>query len=245
MKDVNGPLRRPWAPVWGLKLMRRGLSLDQAKNALAGSQVRRRLRARDDWTPPPPAPPRRIWIQQANLPKVTLEQIDLTDCVWVEDSTEAGNEPGQRALPVEELIEHAASIYGGADNLTVNTTTRPIVNYAESFEFGNDFSADPVAGILTVNDNTVEQIQFFVYGTQGNDTKEHMMRLLIRVTDAPSINGDYVVALFDVATDKTDERLFSGTITRRLPVGTKLQLCMNASADMGLFTILSCSFALG
>lgn len=125
-----------------------------------------------------------------------------------------------------------------------NTTTKLLSNYSESFATSDfDGFMNPSAGTIAIPVNGIYQIVVALTGRQGNDNKELTMRLFVRVVGG-SQPGDYIVSVFDVATDKTRDRSFAATFTRDLYVGETISLVVNATTSTGTFVFEAITFEL-
>ncbi len=153
------------------------------------------------------------------------------------------NELSLAALALNALInrlsQSAAAFWGAPGNMTISTTKRDVANWPNSAYGDNEWAIDPVTGTITIPEDGVYRLVFWIYGNQGNDTKEESMRLGCRV-DGEEVYLD----VFSVATDKTDERAFSGTLTRRFVAEEDVTLFMDATAGMGTFAFSGGTFEL-
>ncbi len=136
-------------------------------------------------------------------------------------------------------LKRTAAFFGAPGNMPITTTKNDVANWPNSASAGGEWVIDPVTGTMTIPENGVYSLAFWIYGNQGNDTKEESMRLGVRVDTT-----DYYLDVFSVATDKTDERAFSGTLTRRFGAGDNVTLFMDATAGMGTFAFSGGTFEL-
>ncbi len=133
----------------------------------------------------------------------------------------------------------AAAFFGAPGNMTITTTKNDVANWPNSASGGGEWVIDPVTGTMTIPEDGVYSLVFWIYGNQGNDIKEESMRLGVRVDTT-----DYYLDVFAVATDKTDERAFSGTLTRRFIAEENVTLFMDATAGLGTFAFSGGTFEL-
>ena len=152
-------------------------------------------------------------------------------------------------LEMRATVPFGACIFGGAPNaFSLGTGWTTITNYPEVHSKGTMIGQHNAAtGVITIPHDDYYQVSTWIYGNQGDDTKEQVIRLGVRVANAPPgqnfvQDGDYVVDLFDVATDKTYERTLSGSFTVELGEGSDISMIMNASASMGTFTPIGSDF---
>lgn len=130
-------------------------------------------------------------------------------------------------------------LYGVCDNFTFNATPSKLVNFTEGGELNTTGAIDQAAGEITVPITGVYRLIVLLVGDQGNDTKEESMQLQVDIDAARS-----TLSVFDVATDKTDDRSFSASGTRSLSVGQVVSLWCVATAGMGTFSVQNVSFEL-
>ena len=135
------------------------------------------------------------------------------------------------------------ALYGTTDAFTMGTSPTVLLNYASSGENGNFVgNVHSTSGLIIIPETGLYRIKAWVFGTQGNNTKEETMRLGLRIVNTVSQDGDYPKWAFDVATDKTNERSFMFSQTLSLPQMAFLALYMNATASMGTFTVVDTTF---
>ena len=114
-----------------------------------------------------------------------------------------------------------------------------MVNYTQSGTWGVQYpiNVNPAAGTITIPETGVWRITALLIGEQGNDDKEEMMFLDL---DVDGVRG--IIALFDVATDKTQYRAFSSSFTRAATSGMVLKLRGRATSGLGTFSVETVSF---
>lgn len=136
-----------------------------------------------------------------------------------------------------------AVMYGQTDSFTLNVLRSVLVNYPFSGAAGLfDQQISTSTGVITIPETGVYTISALAIGTQGNNIKEESAFLGLRLENAGLENGDFIISVFDIATDKTDYRSFHASFTRDLPVNADLSLIMWATASLGTFTIEETSF---
>ncbi len=134
-------------------------------------------------------------------------------------------------------------LFGAPDSFTADATKDPLVNYPRSATQGEEFSIDPVAGTITINENGVYTVTAWAIGDQGNALKEESMILGLRSVGGGGVDADLWV--FDIATDKTSLRSFTARIIRPVTAAPiTLELVLSATADLGTFTFVDSEFAI-
>lgn len=153
-----------------------------------------------------------------------------------------GPMPHGRYTGVWQPLVNTGLCAGDAASLTLSPGFVPIVDYASGGDSGSmNGQVDILAGTIALPVMALYRVTAFVYGTQGNDTKEEMMRLWVRVAGGAQA-GDSIIGTYDIATDKTNERSISCTFTRALDAGQTLQLGLDATAGLGSFSVLNTTF---
>ncbi len=133
-----------------------------------------------------------------------------------------------------------AVLSGVPDSITLNSTRSRLEGWEYAIQSeGFNGSISPDNGTITVNEPSWVRCIALAGGTQGNNVKEEMTYFEL------GVNGSYIVLdLFDVATDKTDERAWQFTRSFPLDAGGTLDLWLSASAGLGTFTFSTGTFEL-
>ena len=159
---------------------------------------------------------------------------------WVDRNLRYIEQFGRR---VDEVLfdVDGGLLAGEADSFSLGTGTDIIQGYEFARAVG-DVVVVPETGTISIFETGWYRVNLWVFGTQGNDAKEEAIRCMLRISNTAAQDGDYVLDVFDVATDKTTERCFNAGILRFFEPGAQLQIAMNATAGMGTFTVVNTSF---
>ena len=82
------------------------------------------------------------------------------------------------------------------------------------------------------------RVNWVVVGQQSNSNKEFSILYWVR----SSLQGDFVVSVFDVATDKTSWRTGGNSFLVDLTAGEALQLGVSRTTSMGTYQMSPCTF---
>ncbi len=178
----------------------------------------------------------------------TSAQVDAKDAATLSsansyaDAAVAAHEALPDPHPQYEMEMPSVILYGTCANFGMTTGGNVLQGYSDSAFWGgaNPSDPDPVNGTITVPSDGVYRFICLLVGQQGNSTKEESMFLEAQVNS----NGWEIVSVFDVATDKTDWRSFSGTVSRALNAGDVVQLRGRATAGLGTFSVSNVTFEL-
>lgn len=183
-----------------------------------------------------------------NLPAKPVEQVELDDCLWLEDHTQAGLEPGQYKVAVRDLGQAGGSelaiLYGNVSSPTLGSKN-VVINYTDAGNTAHFDGTPPnkSTGVITIPDEGLYRVSGRLMGTQLDDTKEEDILLYLRQK-----SSDFPIALKHVATDKSTLRLLQGYQPLFCDVGDTLSLVVEASTGMGSLTnaeaLLEVEFAL-
>ncbi len=144
-----------------------------------------------------------------------------------------------------EALAPAAALFGAPGNMPISGTKTDVANWPNSASKDGDWVIDPVTGTITIPEDGMYRLVFWIYGNQGNDVKEESMRLGVRIEALPGGDTtDSYLDVFSVATDKTAERAFRGSLGRRFIAGNSVTLFMDATAGMGTFDFTGGTFEL-
>lgn len=175
----------------------------------------------------------------------TSAQVDSKDAATLAsaqgytDAAVTAHEAAPDPHPQYKTEQPSIILYGTCSNFEMTTGGNVLQGYSDSAFWGgaNPSDPNPSAGTITVPSSGVYRVILSLVGQQGNSTKEESMFLEI------FINGAWRIAsVFEVATDKTDWRSFSVTVSRALTAGDVVQLRGRATAGLGTFNVDNVTF---
>jgi hypothetical protein len=135
-------------------------------------------------------------------------------------------------------------LFRDADDLLLSPVDVKITGYQEWDSVGNvPIEPNPVTGEIVIPEDGTYSGTAFVYGIQGSADQNQEIHLLFDIV-GPSGIIRYPVAMFDVATRLTTSRVLNGSLTGILLKGDVVSLWMNATADLGIFSMQQTTFEL-
>ena len=144
----------------------------------------------------------------------------------------------ERRLSVRDLAQSLiarALLAGDANSFGLGGSITTITGYAASWAsetyIDGGGSVTPANGIIVAPVTGAYNVVCNIIGQQGNDNKEEAMFLWVR----SNLQGDFRVGALEVATDKTDWRQMSASITLLLTAGEQISLGMSATTGLGTF----------
>ena len=92
-------------------------------------------------------------------------------------------------------------------------------------------------GVITIPYQSYWKVQMHIKGQQSNDNKELTLRYWLR----QSVGGDEVVATYDVATDKTQDRVINATLVLELEANETIQAGVSwVNESIGTYQMAAC-----
>ncbi len=135
-----------------------------------------------------------------------------------------------------------AALVGVPDNFTLNATKSILQNYGAEWKSSTFLGGiDDAAGTIEIVTAGLFRVTASAMGAQGNTAKEEAATMFLRRDDGAIT--DFDLAVFDIATDKTNGR--SWNATRLLSVTTVpavFSLGLYATAGLGTFSFGQASF---
>jgi hypothetical protein len=153
------------------------------------------------------------------------------------------------ALGINAALEHRDAelsrpmmfLHGTTNDVPVLDPVPTVIkNYQFADVLGDADLPDPLLGTITVPRDGLYTGIAFMYGLQPSLDKDDEIHLLVDIEAVTQ----YPVATFDVATNKTQARVFTGSLTGPLLEGMVLKLMMSATSDMGAFLTQRSTFQL-
>lgn len=141
--------------------------------------------------------------------------------------------------PQYQLKQESIAMYGGADNVTLNTTPSKLINYPSSINYagGDASSIDTANGELEITVTGTYKLIAYVQGSQGGAAVDETIELLLD-NDATQT----VIDSYDVSNVNSTERTLKCEIVLDFSANDTLSLYLVASAAMGTFTISNTTF---
>lgn len=162
---------------------------------------------------------------------------------WLDEETEYIALGVNAALEYrdEQLAIPKMFLHGTTDDVPI---IDPVPTLIKNYEFadvlGDADLPDPLLGEITIPRDGLYTGIAFMYGLQPSLDKDDEIHLLVDIIGVTQ----YPVATFDVATNKTQARVFTGSLTGPLLKGMVLRLMMSATSDMGAFLTQRATFQL-
>ena len=147
--------------------------------------------------------------------------------------------------PQYEQRGDSVVLFGSGDTIVaLDVAPTIITGFTDSIVYGtaDPGQADPVGGLISIENPGIYDVDVYVHGQIAVlGVKEEEIALVL-ASDGPLGNG--VLWVDEVATDKVDDRCFTGHLTRRVIGGLpfNLWLELNATTSFGAFLLIDLNF---
>ena len=141
--------------------------------------------------------------------------------------------------PQYQFKQPAVSMYGTADNFTLNATASRIDNYQSKVAYsgGNASNADQANGTQEIAEDGTYKVTAYLQGTKTNALTNETVELILDV-DATQV----VIDSKDLSNTSSDEVTLKAEFMQDFTTGDTLSLYGNATDDFGAFTVRYTTF---